>query len=97
MRWSADKWESWEEAFPERKPSGPQLQTFGSIKMGTPFPYTAFLRKNGHIHPLVYIEQLLSAIITGRKTSQGITVCSPPFHTLPVCVAPSDKIQDNFG
>jgi len=82
VRWSADKWETQKEALAERKPSGLQLQTFGSAKMGTPFPYTAFLHKNGHIHPLVYIEKLLNAVLTGRKTSKGITVCSPPFHTL---------------
>ncbi len=82
VRRSADKRESQKEALAERKPSGLQLQTFGSAKMGTPFPYTAFLHKNGHIHPLVYIEQLLNVVLAGKKTSKGITVCSPPFHTL---------------
>jgi hypothetical protein len=50
--------------------------------MGTPFPNNAFLHKNRHVHPFVYTGQLPNVVLTGRKTSKGITVCSPPFHTL---------------
>ena len=34
------------------------------------------------MHPFVYTGQLPNVVLTGRKTSKGITVCSPSFHTL---------------